>query len=91
MASAPALRRPRPLLEDAAEDILAYRHLPIEHQRQLHSTNPLERLNKEIKRRSNVVGIFPTPESVIRLVGAILLEQDDEWAVPNAATSARSR
>ncbi len=69
------------LLEDAAEDILATRHLPIEHPRQLHSTNPLERLNKEIKRRSNVVGIFPTLQSVIRLVGAILLEQDDEWAV----------
>jgi putative transposase len=69
------------LLEDAAEDILAYRHLPIEHQRQLHSTNPLERLNKEIKRRSNVVGIFPTPQSVLRLIGALLLEQDDEWAV----------
>lgn len=59
---------------------MAYRHLPLEHQRQLHSTNPLERLNKEIKRRSNVVGI-PTPQAVIRLVGAILLEQDDEWAV----------
>ena len=79
------------LLEDAAEDILAYRHLPLEHQRQLHSTNPLERLNKEIKRRSKVVGIFPNPAAVIRLVGAVLLEQDDEWAVAERATSARSR
>jgi putative transposase len=69
------------LLEDAAEDVLAYRHLPLEHQRQLHSTNPLERLNKEIKRRSQVVGIFPNPAAVIRLIGAVLLEQDDEWAV----------
>jgi putative transposase len=77
----PRFPRAAALLEDAAEDILAYRHLPVEHQRQLHSTNPLERLNKEIKRRSNVVGIFPNPAAVIRLVGAILLEQDDEWAV----------
>jgi transposase-like protein len=69
------------LLEDAAEDVLAYKHFPSEHHRQLHSTNPLERLNKEIKRRSNVVGIFPNPAAVIRLVGAELLEQDDEWAV----------
>jgi transposase-like protein len=68
------------LLQNAADDILAYRHLPFEHQRQLHRTNALERLTKEIKRRSNVVGIFPTPQSVIRLVGAILLEQDDAWA-----------
>jgi len=69
------------LLEDAAEDILAHKHFPEEHRRQLHSTNPLERLNKEIKRRSNVVGIFPNVRAAIRLVGAILLEQDDEWAV----------
>jgi transposase-like protein len=69
------------LLEDAAEDILAHKHFPEEHRRQLHSTNPLERLNKEIKRRSNVIGIFPNVRATIRLVGAILLEQDDEWAV----------
>jgi transposase-like protein len=69
------------LLEEAAEDILAYRLFPLAHQRQLHSTNPLERLNKEIKLRSNVVGIFPTTRSLLRLVGAILIEQDDEWAV----------
>lgn len=68
-------------LEEAAEDVLAYRHLPSEHHRQLHSTNPLERLNKEIKRRSNVVGIFPNPAALLRLVGAVLLEQDDEWTV----------
>jgi transposase-like protein len=69
------------LLEDAAEDILAHKHFPEEHRRQLHSTNPLERLNKEIKRRSNVIGIFPNVRATLRLVGAILLEQDDEWAV----------
>jgi putative transposase len=69
------------LLENAAEDILAHKHFPEEHRRQLHSTNPLERLNKEIKRRSNVVGIFPNVKATIRLVGAILIEQDDEWAV----------
>jgi putative transposase len=69
------------LLEQATEDVLAYLHFPAAHRRQLHSTNPLERLNKEIKRRSAVVGIFPHRNSLLRLVGALLAEQDDEWAV----------
>jgi len=69
------------LLEQATEDVLAYLHFPAAHRRQLHSTNPLERLNKEIKRRSAVVGIFPHRTSLLRLVGALLAEQDDEWAV----------
>lgn len=69
------------LLEDTEDDLLAYMSFPREHWRQLYSTNPLERLNKEIKRRSNVVGIFPNRESVIRLVSAVLIEQQDEWEI----------
>ena len=69
------------LLEDAEEDVLAYMSFPDKHWRQIHSTNPLERLNKEIRRRTNVVGIFPTNESAIRLIGMLLVEQNDEWAV----------
>jgi len=69
------------LLEDAAEDVLAHMHFPREHRRRLHSTNPLERLHKEIKRRTNVVGIFPNRDSLVRMVATLLQEQDDEWQV----------
>jgi putative transposase len=69
------------LLENAEDDLLAYMSFPREHWRQLYSTNPLERLNEEIKRRSNVVGIFPYREAVIRLVSAVLMEQQDEWEI----------
>jgi hypothetical protein len=69
------------LLEDAAEDLLAHLHYPREHRRRLHSTNPLERLHKEIKRRTNVVGIFPNRTSLVRMVATLLQEQDDEWQV----------
>jgi putative transposase len=69
------------LMDGAEHDVLAHRAFPTEHWPQLASTNPLERLNGEIKRRTNVVGIFPNAAAVVRLVGAILLEQNDEWAV----------
>lgn len=67
------------LLTDAEPDLLVHFMFPEAHRRQLRSTNPLERLNKEIKRRTAVVGIFPTRASLIRLVGMVLCEQDDEW------------
>lgn len=69
------------IMDDAETDVLAYMTFPREHRVQLHSTNPIERVNSEIKRRTEVVGIFPNEDAITRLVGAILLEQNDEWAV----------
>jgi transposase-like protein len=69
------------LMDASREDVLTYMDYPKEHWAQIASTNPLERVNKEIKRRADVVGIFPNDEAVVRLVGALMLEQSDEWAV----------
>lgn len=67
------------VMDEAEADVLAFMGFPKSHRVQIHSTNPLERLNAEIKRRTNVVGIFPSEPAITRLVGALLLEQNDEW------------
>jgi len=69
------------MMDEAEPDVLAFMSFPKAHRTQIHSTNPLERLNAEIKRRTNVVGIFPNEAAITRLVGAMLLEQNDEWAL----------
>jgi putative transposase len=82
---ADALREKQPrlgaMMDTSREDVLAYMDFPKEHWPQIASTNPLERINKEVKRRADVIGIFPNDEAIIRLVGAQMLETNDEWAV----------
>ena len=78
------------LMDDAEHDVLAFMAFPKEHWWQIATTNPLERVNKEIKRRSRVVGIFPNDAAIVRLVGALLIEQTEEWHITRRYMSQES-
>lgn len=84
-AVADALREKQPklgaLMDNSRDDVLAYMTFPREHWTQFASTNPLKRVNREVKQRADVIGIFPNDEAIVRLVGALVLETNDEWAV----------
>jgi putative transposase len=74
------------LMDESEHDVLAHMAFPVQHRTKLHSTNPLERLNKGVKRRADVVGIFPSEPSIVRLIGAVLLEANDEWQLQHRYT-----